>query len=396
MKIKNIITVFAFLSFLVLNTEQVCAQGGIFKKMKDKLQGEENTSSASVADLSLTLSVNNSNACPGSTVIFVILVHNSGPALATGIKVKDKIPDGYTYISSSTVAGSYDNSSGIWDFDSLVKDRFASLTIEATVNGAGDFMNLAEIIASDQEDPDSKPADGVDTDKDGLVVDDPDDDDDGDGQDIKCLKSFNQATTNINIDAPGITAFLEDRKKRNQTYVFDAKTIAMRVEFDKKDKQKPMFFDKAGYVYTASKKDEYVKVPFEKLKNLMNFSTFASRGVLPPIDFPDGSVTYYGMDVSPKRFPILEWAFVYKVQHFEGNPDFNKEILDCRGDSNCIKYILKTGEGAGSYVLFDSKKRLAEIFTTKTGNIVYTYQDNNVQLPNAQEMPFMSDMFNNN
>ena len=66
------------------------------------------------------------------------------------------------------------------------------------VNGVGDYMDLAEVTASDQQDPDSKPADGVDTDHDNFVVDDPDDD----GQDISI----------VGIPPTGITAFLKDKK----------------------------------------------------------------------------------------------------------------------------------------------------------------------------------------
>lgn len=162
----------------------------------------------------------------------------------------------------------------------------------------------------------------------------------------------------------------------------------MRVEFDQKEKQDPMYFDNDGYVYTSAKKQGYFKVPFEKLKKMMAMPGVIPEGLLPPIKIPDGSIKYYGMDVSPKKFPILEWAFVYKPEHFEGNTDFKKEVLDCRGQGNCVKYTLLGGKDAGSYVLFDSKHRLAEIYTANSGNAVYTYEDHSVELPDAREMPF--------
>jgi hypothetical protein len=123
------------------------------------------------------------------------------------------------------------------------------------------------------------------------------------------------------------------------------------------------------------------------------FPTVVSGGILPPLDFPDGSVKYYGMDLSPQKFPILEWAFVYNTVHFEGRPELRKEILNCRGMEGCIKYTLTEGAEAGSYVLFDQEKRLAEIFTVNSGKAVYTYEPTRVTLPEAKEMPFMTDMF---
>ena len=383
MKAIKIITALFIFFFLLFSVEQIQAQGGIIKKMKNAIGGGKNAK----ADLGLELSVDNPNASVGMTVIFKIVVTNYGPAEASGVKVTNQLPSGYTYVSSSPYSGGYDNGTGLWTIGTLAKDSSASLDVTATVNADGDYMDLAEVIASDQQDPDSKPADGVDTDHDNFVVDDPDDDDDGDGQDLQSELSVNSSKVN-NTTPAGIKAFLKDHKGKTQTYIFDGKTVAMRVEFDPKEKQKPMYFDNAGYVYTSNKKQGYVKVPFEKLKKMMNFRTFVSGGVLPPIDFPDGSITYYGMDVSPKKFPILEWAFVYKTVHFEGNADFNKETLDCRGEGNCLKYTLINGTDAGSYVLFDSKGRLAEIFSINSGNAVYTYQDNPVQLPNAREMPF--------
>lgn len=232
------------------------------------------------------------------------------------------------------------------------------------------------------------------------------------------LSAYSFHTTSVQYDEEDVEIdILKEKRRDTLTLCFDPETIAMRIEFPlqesrkghyspgnffmkkgPKEKQSPMYFDNRGYVYVdaakkGSKKPEYMKVPFEKLKQAMAFSTFASRGLLPPIPFPDGSVTYYGMDVSPKQFPVLEWAFVYKTEVFEGNSDFTKEDLNCRGDAKCVKYILKSGEGAGSYVLFDSEGRLAEISTTENGYMVYTYEPVTVKLPPAREMPFMTDMF---
>lgn len=357
---------------------------------------QQNTSAVNtntnLADIGLELSVNNVSPTAGTTVIFTIIVANQGPGNASAVTVKNKLPDGYIFSHATASAGNFSNSTGLWTIGNIDMGTTISLALSVIVKSEGDHMVLAEIMSSSLKDPDSKPADGVDTDKDNFVVDDPDDDDDGDGQDVKVQTEEETSTTSEK--PPGIKAVLHDNKNRTQSYFFDPNSIAMRIDVDEKGKQSPIYFDNAGYVYTAGKKNQYVKVPFEKMKKMMAFPSVVSGGVLPPLDFPDGSVKYYGMDVSPKKFPILEWAFVYQRKHFEGNTDFTKETITCRGENNCTKYIMKDGKDAGSFVLFDSKNRLAEIFSINSGNAVYTYEDVTVKLPNATEMPFMTDMFN--
>ena len=462
--------------FLLFWFEQVQALGDTGKSTQKE-----------IADLNLELSVNHSSVKVGTTVVFTIVVENEGSAQATGVTVMDKLPSGYTYLKSSPFKGVYNIGTGLWTIGSLAANTSATLTITAKVNPVGEYMNIAEITACDQADPDSKPASGVDTNKNNRVVDDPGDEDDGDGQDVTIVNISNQGNTNsgesgsggedsadnsgggdgsnaesnnnggsdgdnsgdenqeesddaANIMPPGIVAFLSassmylqkviitagdvktilDKKKESMTMFFDPQIKAMRVSFgeteiqviDKeksgfgigsgqggivintkpgqKTKEMPMYFDNNGYVYTAGKKNEYMKVPFEKMAKLMpgQGSLF---GVdlpfnLPIFSLPDGSVTYYGMDVSPKKFPILEWAFVYRTEAFEGKSGFSKEIMDCTGSTNCIKYTMTAGADAGSYVLFDSKKRLREIHSKNSGYIVYTYQEVKVNLPDATDM----------
>jgi hypothetical protein len=238
---------------------------------------------------------------------------------------------------------------------------------------------------------------------------------------------------------PGITAFLSgtsvytkafwknydfhkppilhpSKEKTTMTLLFDPKTVAMKIEFGQverkiivkehvqrgyeyllvssepvgKVKQKPMYFDNKDNVYTATDKDGYIKVPYKKL-NSMGIKGNILSGILafggfPGIRLPNGPVAYYNMDLSPEKFPILEWAFRYKTRYFEGNADFTKDTLNCIADLKCTKYTLKSGEGAGSYVLFDSQKRLIEIHTINDGYIIYSYQEVSVKLPEAKDL----------
>ena len=245
------------------------------------------------------------------------------------------------------------------------------------------------------------------------------------------------------MEAPGIVAYLsgtsvymekaiiagigmgqqvikKGKEKVSMTMNFDPKSMAMRVDFAEqvkrvinpsitgigygaivintipigKEKQKPMYFDNNGYVYTSGGKEGYIKVDFQKMNKLMmSIAKGAAGGLndmfsvagLPGIEIPSGPSTYYGMDVSPKRFPILEWVFVYKPQYFE-NDQFRKETVPCRAGEDCTAYIIKSGEDAGSYVLFDSSNRLREIHTQQNGFIIFSYQEVNVKLPPAKDM----------
>ncbi|MFY0594770.1 DUF11 domain-containing protein, partial [Roseivirga sp.] len=80
---------------------------------------------------------------------------NNGPdvADATGIEVTDQIPSGYTFGTATPSQGTYTAGTGVWAVGSLAKDANATLTITATVLGAGDFTNTATVTANDVYDP---------------------------------------------------------------------------------------------------------------------------------------------------------------------------------------------------------------------------------------------------
>ena len=132
-------------------------------------------------DLALDKMVDNASPIIGDMITFTIDVVNQGPDDATGVVVTDQLPSGYTYESHSTADGTYDEITGLWDIGNLTVGSTATLTITATVLGTGNHINLAEVTSMNGTDTDSSVANGVDTDGDGLVEDDPDDEDDGDG-----------------------------------------------------------------------------------------------------------------------------------------------------------------------------------------------------------------------
>ncbi|MCB0593029.1 MAG: DUF11 domain-containing protein, partial [Phaeodactylibacter sp.] len=137
-----------------------------------------------LVDLELEKSVDNAGPNVGDNVTFTVVLTNQGPSTATGVSVGDQLPSGYTYVSNTTSQGSYNSGTGAWTVGTLTAGQSVTLTLTATVNAAGDYMNLAEVTAQNEPDIDSNPNNGVDTDGDGAVVDDPGDEDDGDGQDV--------------------------------------------------------------------------------------------------------------------------------------------------------------------------------------------------------------------
>lgn len=122
------------------------------------------------ADLSLTKSVNNPTPLVGSQVTFEIIVTNNGPQDNTGVQVTDLLPSGYTYNSFTVSTGVYNPLTGVWTVGNLVNTKFETLQIKATVNASGDYLNKAEVTASDLPDPDSTPNNGVTTEDDYAEV----------------------------------------------------------------------------------------------------------------------------------------------------------------------------------------------------------------------------------
>lgn len=113
-----------------------------------------------MSDLSVTKSVNLPAPLAGSTVIFIITAKNSGPSEATGVKITDLLPSGYTFISASPSVGTYSPATGIWQIGQLASPaaadyRIPELSMTAMVNPTGNYLNTA-VIEGDQ--PDQFPA----------------------------------------------------------------------------------------------------------------------------------------------------------------------------------------------------------------------------------------------
>jgi uncharacterized repeat protein (TIGR01451 family) len=115
------------------------------------------TASFTVKSADLTVSNTVDNAAPNQqgNINYTINLTNNGPADATGVVVYDALPQGVTYVSSSTNQGSYDSKSGNWTVGSVANGATAKLTITASVNtgtGALEIDNSAVMAYADQPD----------------------------------------------------------------------------------------------------------------------------------------------------------------------------------------------------------------------------------------------------
>jgi len=104
-----------------------------------------------LSDLSILNTVNNEHPFIGNNVVFTVKASNNGPDNATGVKIYDYLPDGYTYVSSTKTAGTYDTQTGEWTIGNTSPGESETLTITATVNPTGTYVTTA-IIDGIEED----------------------------------------------------------------------------------------------------------------------------------------------------------------------------------------------------------------------------------------------------
>ncbi|MFD1614218.1 T9SS type B sorting domain-containing protein [Gelatiniphilus marinus] len=112
-----------------------------------------------IADLSLTKDVVDGDTTPlvGSEITFQITVTNDGPEDATGVVVTDLLPSGYDFVLYSSTSGIYNESNGVWDIGGVANGESETLLIDVLVNATGDYLNIAEVTATDVFDIDSSP-----------------------------------------------------------------------------------------------------------------------------------------------------------------------------------------------------------------------------------------------
>lgn len=127
------------------------------------------------ADLSITKTVSDATPNVGDQIEFVVSVTNSGPDVATNVSVIDFLPSGYSNLVSISNGGGVNASDFVlWENLTIGVGQTINLNFFATVEATGEYNNRAEIINSDQNDPNSSVEDdfSVDDLADGLPDDD--------------------------------------------------------------------------------------------------------------------------------------------------------------------------------------------------------------------------------
>lgn len=122
-----------------------------------------------LADLSLAMTRSSATPTYGTNFTYTLTASSTAAssATATGVTVRDVLPSGATFVSS-TGTGTYNSGTGVWTVGSLAAGASASLTITATATGpVGTVVtNSAQITASSHPDPDSTVNNGITTEDD--------------------------------------------------------------------------------------------------------------------------------------------------------------------------------------------------------------------------------------
>ncbi|MES2397970.1 MAG: ice-binding family protein [Bacteroidota bacterium] len=102
-------------------------------------------------DLSVVKTASDMSPFIGRTIVFTIVATNGGTDNGTGVEVNDILQSGYTYVSSTSTAGIYDPSTGVWTIDSLNNGASETLTVTVTVNAEGNYVNTAIIYGTETD-----------------------------------------------------------------------------------------------------------------------------------------------------------------------------------------------------------------------------------------------------
>lgn len=113
------------------------------------------------ADLSLAGFVDNARPIVDQSIVFTVVMSNSGPSNATNVAVSQSLPDGLVLSWVEPTQGSFSDGSGLWLVPGLQTGQIITLTIAVSVTQAGLLTSTTEIIAVDQFDPDSTPGNGL-------------------------------------------------------------------------------------------------------------------------------------------------------------------------------------------------------------------------------------------
>ncbi len=126
---------------------------------------------ATVADLSVTATVDQPAPPVGAEVTFTVSLANAGPDILRGAVLLAPLPSGYTYTGVEVIGGgTYFVQSGLWTVRRVRPGTDQGLRLTATTDPAGDYTFRVEVITSTAGDPDSVPGNGDPTEDDYAAV----------------------------------------------------------------------------------------------------------------------------------------------------------------------------------------------------------------------------------
>lgn len=193
-----------------------------------------------------------------------------------------------------------------------------------------------------------------------------------------------------------------DSKGVGSVYYFDSDAIAARGTSPKSDD--PIFIDSEGFQYGYNKSNNRWEKTGLMRSDAMSFMMpMMSMGMLklPAEPTLETSKRFKEQGLNMNTFQIVEWAFIYKPEHFRSE-DYEETTVPCPdGGGTCPKFLYTDPEYKGSWVLFDDQGRLSEIYANVNtqqaqgdGSYKFSYEPVTVSLPDAKEvkMPFQ-DLF---
>ena len=112
------------------------------------------------ADLELSKTFYNPDPSVGDQMTYTLTLFNRGAHTATNVIVHEEFPSWLTFLSATPSSGTYDSSSHEWMIPSIASGETITLALLVEIkndNNGNDLVNIAQVTASDQLDPDSTP-----------------------------------------------------------------------------------------------------------------------------------------------------------------------------------------------------------------------------------------------
>lgn len=188
-----------------------------------------------------------------------------------------------------------------------------------------------------------------------------------------------------------------DSKGPGSTYYFDSEEIAARGIAP--NSEYPIYIDSEGYQYGYNDGEgRWEKTGLMKSDAMSFMMPMISMSMLklPAGPTLEATEKFKDKGMNLNTFQIVEWAFIYKPDHFRTG-DYEETTGPCPTGGNCPKFLYTDPEYKGSWVLFDKQGRLSEIYanvntqqTQGDGSYKFEYSPVTVNLPSAIEvkMPF--------